>query len=263
MSKFRFLFFSIVMMHFQPVAATEIQRVNEGIEIVVNVPVLAGSEKKVLFEEPVALGVTASFKDAFRIQSFGNSVYFQAKKATEKSFRIMAKGQHTQRTYILNIAVSAKASPETINVLWESASDSELRQKQSKLQSSKITAVELVRFVSQSLFAPKFAIEPLPGARLVPLGLPENMDFIYEGSPLSIKPLLAYKAGQWTVTAFEAVNKSRTDVVEIDVMKIYSRVNAYGALAQHEYVGTSMDDNKTVIYVVTQGDFVHQLNVGV
>ena len=149
---------------------------------------------------------------------------------------------------------------EQVTVVW-SEPGSEAKRSITKLPD--VTPVQLVRFVSQSLYAPRYAIEPLKGARAVALKLPASMDFIYEGSALQIKPLLAFKAGKWTVTAFEAVNKSVHQPIQIDLMNIYSRVSAYAALSQHSFVGTTESDNKTVIYVVTEGDFANFLNVGV
>ncbi len=239
----------------------EIQRVNDGVEIKVRVPLIQNGEKKVFFEEPVAVGVTAVFKEHFRLQVIGNSIYIQPLKATDRVFRIAAKGQKTQRSYVLAVTVSKDQKDiEQVTVVW-SEPGSEAKRSIAKLPD--VTPVQLVRFVSQSLYAPRYAIEPLKGARAVALKLPASMDFIYEGSALQIKPLLAFKAGKWTVTAFEAVNKSVHQPIQIDLMNIYSRVSAYAALSQHSFVGTTESDNKTVIYVVTEGDFANFLNIGV
>ncbi len=239
----------------------EIQRVNDGVEVQVRVPLMQNVEKKVFFEEPVAVGVTASFKEHFRLQVIGNNIYIQPLKPTERVFRLSAKGQKTQRSYVLSVVVTKDPKDaEQVTVVW-SAPGNEPKPTIVKLPD--VTPVQLVRFVSQNLYAPKYAIEPLKGARAIALSLPASMDFIYEGSELHIKPLLAFRAGKWTVTAFEAVNKSVHKPVQIDLMNIYSRVSAYAAVAQHNFVGTTESDNKTVFYVVTEGDFANFLNVGV
>jgi len=239
----------------------DFQSVNQSTEVKIRVPLIQNTDKKVLFEEPVAVGVTPSFKAHFRLQVVGNSMYIQPLKPSDRVFRVVAKGQKTQRSYVLAVTVSKDPKDvEQITVMW---SEPGSEPKPALAKTPDVTPVQLVRFVSQNLYAPKYAIEPLKGARAVALNLPTSMDFIYEGAALQIKPLLAFRAGKWTVTAFDAVNKSIHEPVNIDLMNIYSRVNAYAAVSQHSFVGTTEFDNKTVIYVVTEGDFANFLNVGV
>jgi integrating conjugative element protein (TIGR03749 family) len=242
--------------------AEEFVRFVEGQEIQVRVPFIPNVDKTVYFEEPVAVGVTPSFKEAVRVQVIGQNVYFTARSPIERTFRISAKGQRTQKTYILTVKITkSQTDAEALRIV-----SSEPRRTSDVLiggKTNEVTPVELLRFVSQSLFAPKYAIEPLKGVRAVPLSLPDNLDWLYEGNSLSIKPLIAFKAGRWTVTALSAVNKSEIRGVSVlNMMNIYSRVEAYGAVAQHKSLGVTPDDNSTVIYVVTEGDLANFMRVG-
>jgi hypothetical protein len=264
MSKLTFLFFAVISVLMPKIPhAEEFVQFVEGQEIQVHVPFIPNVDKTLVFEEPVAVGVTQAFKEAIRVQVLGQNVYFTARQFTDRTFRISAKGQKTQKTYILTVKITkSQLDAEALRIVSKvqsRASDAPLFGVSTK----DVTPVELVRFVSQSLFAPKYAIEPLNGVRAVPLSLPDSLDWLYEGNGLEIKPLIAFKAGRWTVTALSAVNKSTVRGIDtLNMMSVYSRVNGYGAVSQHRSLGVSPEDNSTVIYIVTEGDLANALRVG-
>ena len=258
---FRLLF--VLMMFVSVVNAETVVEANDGDEIRVVVPFVKNLDKKIIFEEPVAIGATGAFKNVIRTQSIGNTVYFTAKTTSDRRFRIVGKGQQSKKVYTLLVSVSERADDvDAIRVVSPGKAFGLTR----SAGKSEVTPIELVRFVSQTLFSPSYAIEPLSGVRMVGHSLPDDLDFLYEGASLDISPIRAYRAGKWTVTALKVTNKSQFEEHSLTpdgLMKIYPRVNAEGVVSQHKYLGISKDDNSSVIYIVTQGALAKNLKVGV
>lgn len=246
------------------VFSEEVVNVSEGQEIRISVPLINNVDKVVIFEEPISIGVSGAFKKVVRTRSIGNTVYFTAVKKSEQRFRIVGRGLKSKKTYTFLITVSESDNDiDAVRVITSTTGSS--KNSKAFFSKSHSSPVELVRFVSQSLFAPSYAIEPVNGVRMVPHSLPNDLDFLYVGASLDISPLVSYKSGKWIVTALNVVNKSKTlehPLGPSSLLKFHPRVKAEGASAQHKYLGTKSNDNSSVIYLVTEGSLAKNIKVG-
>lgn len=233
----------------------------QGGDIAVMVPLVKGADKKIVFDEPVTLGVPSDFKRFYRPQIVESVVYLTPLLKTDKKHRVFAKGLTSNRTYILVVENSSSETAAETLIINIKPSPRKRNVFSNSTYADDISEVNLVRYASQNLYAPKHAIENLKGVKLVGLALPSRMDWIYEGSILEIKPIVSYKSSLLTVTAFEIKNKNPSEPISIDVMKIFSRVEAVSAVVQHEVLGVRGSDNKSALYIVTEGTLASKLKV--
>lgn len=257
------MMFFLLLIFSTPSSSTLFVEGGEGSDIVVKVPFAKNTDKKVVFDEPVALGVTSSFQKVIRTQNIGNTLYLTAINKTDRRFRLVAKGRESKKTYVLLVYVTDdQGDAEDIRIIPHGA---KVSVQGGGGFSEEITPIHLTRFVSQNLYAPDYAIEPLLGARRTVISLPERIDFIHEGDGLEVSPLVAYEGGKWTLTALKVVNKSSINNYSLDrkgLMKFYPRLKAYGVVAQHKYLGVDKNDNHSVVYVITEGPLAENIKVG-
>lgn len=258
----------VVMVLSAPAYATKYVQWTEGNEVIIPVFKNLPEDKKIKFPEPVALGVTSAFKQHYRYQNIGTVVYLRPKNSekTPSAIRIMAKGQKTANTYIMVIKKSSNnLDAEPVEVLVAASSSGAARgvvKNPLLVKRQEITPVELVRYASQQLYAPQYAIEQISGVKVAPLDSSESYDFIYPGNELQLRAVAAFTSGRYTVTALSAKNKSLFVPVTVDVPRLSSRINAVASSNQHSTLGITQQDNQTAIYVVTIGPLRTNLKVG-
>jgi hypothetical protein len=233
----------------------------EGSDITVKVPFTKGTDKKIRFVEPVSFGVPTDFKRYYRTQIVGSMVYLTPLVSTDKKHRVFAKGIKTGRIFILVIENSTDLSDSEDLVVNIAKPAQRKSRRLGRYGSKQLSEVQLVRYASQKLYAPKYAMETIKGVKLEQLSLPDRMDWLYEGSGLDIKPIVAYSSGDLNVTAFEIKNKNPYQKISINLMNIFSRVDAVGASVQHETLGVTASDNSSALYIVTEGSLVNKLKV--
>ena len=266
---FRGIVFIIASWFSADAFATKYVQWTEGSEVPVAVYLQIAEDKKIKFPEPVALGVTPAFKQFYRYQNLGTVIYLMPKSPlkTPSAIRLMAKGQKTNNTYILVVRGSNnEMDSEPVDILVGSASgrkeiDGYTHQSSLLRTKQAVTPVALVRYASQQLYAPSHAIEHLNGVKTSPLDASENLDFLYPGNGLSVSPIAAFTAGNYTVTALKVRNKSSHLPVTIQLEKFATRINGVSVSSQHKSLGVSLENSETAVYVVTVGDLRTNLRV--
>jgi len=218
-----------------------------------------GQERVIFLDKNVQVGMESHLVGKLRVQSAGGALYLLAHEAIEPS-RLQVKVVESGELILLDIATrSGKAAPlalEPVRIIDALAEQEALAKAEEKAQQAAqhltIPApIALTRLAAQSLYAPLRTVEPLPGAMPVSLNhLPSPLPSLLPTRPLQATPLLAFKLGQWHVTAVQLVNQSPHSVA-LDPRELVGRF--YAATFQHSWLGeagTPLDT--TVVYLVTE-----------
>lgn len=248
------------------VSAVEFAKWSEGTDVRVAIYIDAADDKKVEFPEPVALGVTESFKSAYRFQNIGSQVYIRAlSKKAMKPIRVLAKGQKTSNVYVLRVETTANEhDAEDVKILITNDVSSVSRSSAGgvRQRTPAVTPIMLVRYASQQFYAPRHAQEAISGVRISPLDDSEDFSFIYGRGGLQIRPLASFTYGTLTVTALKAKNVSQLQNHRIDKTSFTRRIKGIGVVTQHDMLGVDEENNQTVVYIVTNGDLRANLILG-
>ncbi len=212
-------------------------------EITLNV---STTETKITFPEKVVIGVRKSFQKDFNTELIDNIVYIKAKRPLDEStsYRFIAKTKTGDKSYILVVRYSSK--PDDDVVIVKTAQKTSSRTKSFKNQ---LAPHELVRHAAQLLYSPDYAVEKPGLLRPISVNRDLNVDHIYRGSSLQIRPVAGFKYQDLYVYAFEVINK-RTSVQKLATSNLFGRIDAVGATFQHVYVGQG-DDKYTTLYIVS------------
>lgn len=204
------------------------------------------TETKITFPEKVVIGVRKSFQKDFSTELIDNIVYIKAKRTLDesKSYRFIAKTKTGDKSYILVVRFSSKPDDEVTIV--KTAQKQNTRSKSLK---NELAPHELVRHASQLLYSPDYAVEKPGLLRPITVDRDLNVDHIYRGSSLQIRPVAGFKYKDLYVFAFEVINK-RTSVQKLETSNLFGRIDAIGATFQHVFVGQG-SDKYTTLYIVS------------
>ncbi len=96
--------------------------------------------------------------------------------------------------------------------------------------------VALIRYAAQTLYAPLRTVEALPGVNPLSLPSPESAASLMPSVPVDIRPLSAWGAGNYSVTALELRNRSRKTIT-LDPRCLQGRFHS--AAFQHYRLGAA------------------------
>lgn len=233
-----------------PVQATELMKWER---IPLSVPLHVGQERIIFADRNVRVGLPPELKGRLRIQSAGGAVYLRP-EARFPSTRLVLQDTENGELILLDIrAVNKKGAPEPVRLVY---GDQDNKQDEKKLSSGASQPlpplpVALIRYAAQTLYAPLRTVEALPGVHPLPLSLPETITTLLPSVPAEIRPLAAWGAGNYSVTALEVRNRSRNSIAP-DPRCLQGRFHS--AAFQHHRLGAAgTPEAVTVLYLVTEG----------
>ncbi|EMP1178879.1 TIGR03749 family integrating conjugative element protein [Morganella morganii] len=233
-----------------PVQAVELMKWER---IPLSVPLHVGQERIIFVDRNVRAGVPPELKGKLRIQSAGGAVYLRP-EARFPSTRLVLQDVENGAIILLDIsAVKKKGSPEPVRLVYE---DNGLKPEEKKStagasQPLPPLPVALIRYAAQTLYVPLRTVEALPGVNPLSLPSPESAASLMPSVPADIRPLSAWGAGDYSVTALELRNRSRK-VISLDPRRIQGRFHS--AAFQHHRLGAAgTPEAVTVLYLVTKG----------
>jgi hypothetical protein len=254
MSILKFLFVILFSLSSTDLFAQRFIEYKKGQEIIIKVG-YSSKDLSIDFKEKFILGAPTDFKVYFRPQIIDSVLYLKVIKKTKKQFRVLIKSE--KKTFVLNVQQSKEGDNEPVVITRatkESVNNSFSKKKQ-------FSDVELVRFISQKLYAPKFAQEPLMGLQMVPHNLPDDLDWLYLSGGVNLSPIVSFKAGDKYVTAIRVKNKSQLRVLNLDMENFFNRVGATSATPQHRRIGFKDEDNVTALYLITNGSLAENIKI--
>jgi hypothetical protein len=254
MSVLKFLLLIIFFLSSTDLFAQRFIEYEKGKEIIIKVG-YSSKDLSIDFREKFILGAPIDFKVYFRPQIIDSVLYLKVIKKTKKQFRVLIKSEKT--TFILNVQQSKEGDNEAV-IITKATKESVNNSFSKKRQ---LSDVELVRFISQKLYAPKFAQEPLMGLQIVPHNLPDDLDWLYQGGGVNLSPIVSFRAGDKYVTAIKVKNKSQLRAVNLNMDNLFNRVGATSATPQHRRIGFKDEDNVTALYLVTNGSLVENIKI--
>jgi len=226
------------------------QRLPLSIELAV------GQERVIFLDKNVQVGLPSHLADKLRVQSAAGTLYLLAHEPIEPT-RLQVKLMESGELILLDVAtVAAGDKPlEPIRIIAGSqpnAEDSREENAQQAAASLSVPApIALTRYAAQNLYAPLRTVEALPQVMAVNLNnLPALLPSLLPTRPVQARPLLAYRLGQWQVTAVELINQS-PHAFALDARELVGRF--YAATFQHGWLGAAgTGSDTTVVYLVTE-----------
>jgi len=218
-----------------------------------------GQERVVFIDKNVSVGMDSYLAGKLRVQSAGGALYLLAHEPIEPS-RLQVKVVESGELILLDIStVTGKAAElaiEPVRIVDALAAKAETEQGEEKAPPSVASLgipepIALTRFAAQNLYAPLRTIEPLPGVSPVGIhALPQSLPALLPTRPVRARPLLAFRLGQWQVTAVQLINQSE-HAFALDPRELVGRF--YAATFQHNWLGEAGTPfDTTVVYLVTE-----------
>ena len=205
-----------------------------------------GKERRIDFPLSVQLQLPASIKDlSERIQiTEGGSVFWIASKPFNPQ-RVNAITD-TGYSYQLDIEARAKGHQHPIAIVDDRIPAQQSNTTQSPEQRYDYDYVDLLRFASQSLYAPDRLIKPLPGLRRIPI----------ETGPLSLvkgADLLTEPMAQWVAPTIPSLYVTAVRVTSNSLNKItldprLLRGDFLAASSQHGFVNPVGEEGTTTAW---------------
>ncbi|WP_045391775.1 DUF3438 family protein [Vibrio rotiferianus] len=251
-----FIIALIVWFCVEPALANERVKWEQGKEI--NLELVIGDERKVVFPEVVMFWNEPEYMQLFAHSFIDQSFYITAKASFNK--RLSFRGVNSNRIYIINAlsgesgqmkkaamdliihlnAIEQEVQPETVS---DSTSPPWKKRKT-------ITAVDLVQFASQSLYSQ--VIEPVEGVTRTSI-ISSPVKGMYRMGALEGVPLASWHGGGLYVTAVKMKNTT-SQVIHYDPCRV--RGDFLFSAAQFERVYPKHSKKSyTVIYLVSQVPF--------
>lgn len=179
----------------------------------------SGSERTVIFPEPVTFASQTHHQGLFRISLVDSVAYITPTREFEQ--RLLFRGLASSVMYVVDAAASSAVTPETLTIHVKPERPlSTLNDRQTT--QSFVTPVALFQYAAQSLFAPDMSlVEPVPGIRPVRVDQAEVPHF-YAGGQFSAFAYAGWVAAGRYVTAVELRNIT-SDVVYFDPCRVRGR----------------------------------------
>lgn len=231
-----------------PVQAVELMKWER---IPLSVPLHVGQERIIFVDRNVRAGVPPELKGKLRIQSAGGAVYLRP-EARFPSTRLVLQDVENGTIILLDIsAVKKKGTPEPVRLVYE---DNGLKPEEKKSPAGAFQPplpVALIRYAAQTLYAPLRTVEALPGVNPLSQPSPESAASLMPSVPADIRPLSAWSAGNYSVTALELRNRSRKTIT-LDPRCLQGRFHS-AAFQHHRLGAVGTPEAVTVLYLVTKG----------
>lgn len=235
------------------ICATEILRWER---VPLPVALAVGQERVIQTDRPFRVGYPPSLDGKLRIQSAGGMIYLRA-STTFPPARIQLRDVSNGELILLDISASELPSPHDAIRLVYGSDDEPQKAAALRDPSQEPLPVRLVRYAAQSLYAPLRTVEPLPGVSQIPVPLPASLSSLLPDIPVSATPLIAWSAGDFTVTAIRLKNQSDR-VLVLDPRDLQGQFQA--AAFQHDTLEPSGSPADTsVVYLVTHSRDVSEV----
>lgn len=211
---------------------------------------VALKEQTIQFPESVRLAVKPYYSRLFQHDLIDTNLYITPKQAFRE--RLTLQGLNSGRFYVLTMV--AASSNKTLPTRWMIHVEHLTPQlSQKEPASDPVTAIELVQYAAQQLYAPApEMIEPVAGIRRIAVPSIPLPNF-YRSQVFLATPLASWTAGQQFVTAVTLRNQTDTDQ-RFEPCRLRGRFHS--VTAQYPVVfpqGTAHDF--TVVYVVSDEPF--------
>lgn len=223
------------------------------------VPLVLGQERVIFLDKNVRVGMDASLKNKLRVQSTGGALYLLATDQITPS-RLQVQVVDTGEIILIDIAtIEGDNALEPVKIIdakemqLDLTNEEQLVHNQQVTESLKVPApIALTRYAAQSLYAPLRTIEPIPGINRIPIKATESqLKTLLPTYPIEAKALVAWRLGDFYVTAIKLTNKGFTRI-DLDPRQLQG--NFYAATFQHTYLGEiKTAEDTTTLYLVTQG----------
>jgi len=217
--------------------------------IAVELPV--GSERLVHFPETVKVGAPPQLQGALRVQSISGTLYLLAHQPIAPT-RVIVRGMDNGQVYLLDLSAATDGGengPLEIYLpdegLAESAKDA------GASSAPQYGYVTLTRFAAQQLYAPARLLQELPGVVRVPVK--REPVALVRGDAVEALPLIAWRAGDFHVTAVKLTNKAdRAQTLDPRTLRGRWLTATFQHNRLHE-AGSEAD--RTVVYLISDRPF--------
>lgn len=210
----RWLFFVILMAAGTVQADEHIVWDKSPIDISLGV----GSERQLVFPEPVKIGITQSAKARFStLSSVGNRVFIEPLTDFKKQ-RMLVKGTETGITFVLYLSTTPQDLDPVVNIHVERVSNKERSRttnSKSDATSQKINSYRFLgQYVAQQLYAPERLGKNVNGIQRVSVPGKTFRSFFRctarsrACSSVIAKPIVSFKTNRLYVSAIEVENIS-------------------------------------------------------
>ena len=205
-----------------------------------------GKERRIDFPLSVQLQVPATVKAlSERIQiTESGSVYWIAREPFAKQ-RVNAITD-TGYSYLLDIEARPKGHQHPIAIVDDRIPKEEANTRQSPGQSYDYDYVDLLRFASQSLYAPERLIKPLPGLRRIEIEtdpLP-----LVKGADLLTEPMAQWAAPTIPSLYVTAIRVTSNSLNKITLDPRLLRGDFLAASSQHAFVNPVGEEGTTTAW---------------
>jgi len=181
--------------------AQDHKEIKQGDTLIVQAKI--GVEKVIKFPEPIKRSVLSRERELFTGSLISNSFYFTPKQEFRK--RILFQGIESGEVYVLDIISASEPVTRTVTLHRAGAGPVQLSDKPATKKV--ITAVDLVQYAAQILFAPDLAmVEGVPNIREVAIEQNPVEKGFYFGGRFEATPFRSWTAAGMYVTAVEFKN---------------------------------------------------------
>jgi integrating conjugative element protein (TIGR03749 family) len=211
----RWLFFAILM-------ATGVVQADEHIvwdKSPIDISLGVGSERQLVFPEPVQIGITQSAKARFAtLSSVGNRVFIEPLVEFEKQ-RILVKGTETGITFVLYLSTTSQDDLEpVVNIHVERVPNKEQSRTSNPKRDATSQKINSYRFlgqyIAQQLYAPERLVKNVNGIQRVSVPGKTFRSFFRctarsrACSSVIAKPIVSFKTNRLYASAIEVRNTS-------------------------------------------------------
>lgn len=244
--------------------------------IAISLPV--GAERIVVFGRPVRVGLPPLIADPalLRVQSTGGAVYLKANKSFDTQ-RVQVQDIGSGKIILLDLSAKEHASAETIRVEIETDrpaaamagenAPTPTHQVRRPIPSAAFghtgsgapTPVRLVRHAAQALYAPLRLVDGAPGIHRIAVVAPDSLPGLLPAYPVDARPLAAWRAAPFTVTAIEITNRDPRRSFVLDPRGLAGDFYAAGFMHQSIGPAGSLRDTTTLFLVTENADLADAL----
>lgn len=251
----RVCWFGLALLLFQTWAnaASEATERIEWKKIPIQLDLKVGQERRIEFPASVRVGVPGNLQAMLRTQSVNGVVYLLAHQAFE-SARVLIRETTGDQIYLLDVVASNESlqnHPLQVFVKREGELDDSKTPANHNKVLPTFSYVELIRFAAQQLYAPTRLLRNRAG--IVRTSLVRNPVDLVRGGAINARPLVAWRAGQYYLTAVQLSNRTRQPQV-LDPRNL--RGTWLAATFQHHRLLPAGDEaDTTAVYLISARPF--------
>lgn len=242
----------------------------------IDIKLPVGTERIVVFGHPVRVGLPSKIADpaVLRVQSTGGSVYLKANKPFDTQ-RVQIQNMTTGQILLFDLTGVKHGSHETVKIEVDpNTNSSDSSQGASSQASHKPVPpeafeggaaqtgapipVQLVRHAAQALYSPQRILAGANGIHRI-AATRRSISGLLPAYPVRVKPLAAWRAAPYTVTAIEITNRDPNRTFHLDPRGLAGAF--YAASFMHDTIGPAgtLADTTTLFAVTKNGALVDAL----